>query len=246
MTSHDSAGAPLPPSAVRELAAAMSGLLGDHDVIGAITDLLSGCADSVRAGAAGIVMSRPDGGRPEFLAATDHRSEHLELYQVQLEQGPALDCLGTGRYVAATDLDEVGSRWPTLREPFRRAGFAGIHAVPMLWQGRPLGALNLFFTEQGPGADAELVARTFADLATLIILHAQPLPRAEVATRTRAALEARAVIERAKGVLSQTLDLPMENAFDRLVVLAHDQQQTLTDAAATVVEQAANGDHRGR
>jgi AmiR/NasT family two-component response regulator len=57
--------------------------------------------------------------------------------------------------------------------------------------------------------------------------------------RTRAALEERTVIERAKGVIAHAENLPMDAAFDRLIALARDQARSLTVLAATVVDKAA-------
>ena len=239
MTSHDTASSALPERAVRELAAATAALVRKHDVIGTTTNLLAGCAECVQAAAAGIVMSQPDGQGLEFLAATDHRAQHLEVYQVQVDEGPGADCVASGQPVTATGSGEIAARWPTLREPFRAAGFTGVHAAPMIWQGSTLGAINLFFTEGGPAADAGLVAQAFADIAALVIAHTTPLSPADIAARTRAALEERTVIERAKGVLAYTEDLPMDAAFDRLVALAREQSVPLTVVAAAVVNQAA-------
>lgn len=52
---------------MRELAAATATLVGEHDVVGAVSNLLAGCARSVGARAAGILMVHPDDDRLEFL-----------------------------------------------------------------------------------------------------------------------------------------------------------------------------------
>ncbi len=244
MTNHDTADSALSLRAVRELAAATAALVGEHDVIGSITNLLEGCAASVGASAAGIVMTQPGIERLEFLAATDHRAEHLEMYQVQLEEGPAMDCVGTGQLITVMGLAQIAARWPTLREPFSQAGFTGVRAVPMLWQSRPLGSLNLFFSEDQPGCGEPEVPQAFADIAALIILHSRGISPDQIAARTRAALEERAVIEQAKGVLADTEQLPMDLAFDRLIRLARDRQLSLTIVAADIVDRVTNRHRR--
>ncbi|GAB3932894.1 GAF and ANTAR domain-containing protein [Kribbella albertanoniae] len=238
MTGHDTAPSALPERAVRELAAATAALVTEHDVVGTITNLLAGCADSVQASAAGLIMAE-DG--LEFLAATDHRAQHLELYQVQIEDGPAKDCVTTGQPLTVIGLDAIAARWPKLREPFRTAGFSGVHAAPVNWQHTTLGALNLFFDEAGPVADVVLVAQAFADITALVIVHGGSLSAADLAARTKAALAERTVIEQAKGVIAYTENVSVDAAFDRLIELARQQQRPLTLVATDVVGHASRG-----
>lgn len=206
---------------------------------GTITNVISGCGDCVQAAAAGIVVTQPGRDGLEFLAATNHRARHLELYQVQVDEGPGVDCAATGQAITAIGLEQVAARWLTLDEPFRTAGFTGVHAAPMTWQGDILGALNLFFAEVGPTAETALVAQAFADVAALVIVHTAAVSPDEITARTRAALAERVVIERARGVIAYPGALPMDAAFDRLVALARDQARPLTVVAAGVIDQAA-------
>jgi len=241
MSAHDTAYPALPERAVRELAAATAALVTEHDIIGTITKLLAGCADCLQATAAGLILQQADQGGLEFLAATDHRAEHLELYQVQIEEGPGKDCVSTGRPLTVIGLDEVAARWPTMREAFRSAGFTGVHAAPVNWQHSTLGAINLSFGHAAPAADAEVIAQAFADITALVIVHGAPPAPADLAGRTRAALAERTVVEQAKGVLAYSENLSVDAAFDRLVELAAERQQPLTVVAATLVEQAGGG-----
>ncbi|MEU4195466.1 GAF and ANTAR domain-containing protein [Kribbella sp. NPDC026611] len=246
MTSYHTAPSALPERAVRELAAATAALVREHDVIGTTINLLAGCAECVQATAAGIVVVQPGREGLEFLAATDHRAQHLEVYQVQIDNGPGVDCVATGQSVTVVGTEAIGARWPTLLEAFRAAGFSGVHAAPMIWQGSMLGAVNLFFAEGGLADDAELIAQAFADIAALVIAQTTALSPAELAARTRAALEERTVIERAKGVLAYAEGLSMDAAFDQLVTRARIQAIPLTAMAAAVVHAAANGDRQGQ
>lgn len=186
--------------ATRALAVAAAALVDDHDVIGTLTELLRGSADALGAAAAGLVVKEDEGGGLEFLAATSHRVEELELYQLQVDTGPCVQCVRTDEHVVATLLDDVRVRWPELEEPFRRAGFVGVHAAPLHWRGRAIGALNLFWTDNGDrGEQGTRLAQTFADVATVAIVSSGVVPVTQVLRRTRAALRERAIIEQAKG-----------------------------------------------
>jgi hypothetical protein len=239
MTSHDITGAALPEHAVRELAAATAALVTDHDVIGSVVNVMIGCNQSVGATAAGILMNQPGGERLEFLAATNHRAEHIELYQTQIAEGPGIDCVATGQAVVVDGLTAVADRWPALLDTFRAAGFTGVYAAPMIWHGQVLGALNLFFATD-IGDDTAVVAQAFADIASVVVIQAGPTTPTQVLAQTRAALEQRTVIEQAKGVLAYTRGLTMDAAFDQLIELARGQQHPLTKVAGLIVEQASN------
>jgi hypothetical protein len=239
MTSHRSTEAALPERAVRELAAAAAALVTDHDIIGSVTNLLTSSVECVGAGAGGIVLAGPDDRRLEFLAATDHRAEHIELYQVQIDAGPCADCIESGQGLTIKDLSELGSRWPALTDQFRAAGFTAVHAAPMTWHGETLGALNLFFRGEIE-SDPALVAQAFADMACVVIIQAGMLTPTQVLAQTRAALDERTVVEQAKGVLAYTHQLSMDSAYDHLVKLARDRGEPLTKIAAVIVAEAVN------
>jgi hypothetical protein len=231
--------------ATRALAAAAAAMVDDHDVIGILTELLRGGADALGAAAAGLVVRDRDGGPLEFLTSTSHRAEELELYQLQIDQGPCLESVHTGRHVFATRLDEVRSRWPALEEPFRRAGFVGVHAAPLHWHGHAIGALNVFWSDDGTlSHEGVSMAQTFADVATMAIVSSGRVPVAQVLRRTRAALRERSVIEQAKGVLAYREGLDMAEAFDRLVELAGGNGHDLRRTAAEVVSAAARPPRR--
>jgi hypothetical protein len=242
MTGHATTQAPLPDRAVRELAAATATLVTDHDILGTITNLLHGCADCVGASAAGIILANPDNGRPEFLAATDHRAQHLEVYQVQSDEGPGIDCTSTGQTITVSGLAQIAARWPTVHDAFLAADFDAVHAAPMNWQRRTLGAVNLFFdADHHPGSDTAVIAQAFADIASLVVIHTSDLPPTHITAQTRLALDERTIIERAKGVIAYTQNLPMDTAFDHLTALARERNQPLTTIAAGIINQAAAG-----
>ncbi|ADB30271.1 ANTAR domain protein with unknown sensor [Kribbella flavida DSM 17836] len=234
-------GAARPDRALTELAAATSTLTADHDVVGTTTLLLAGCARAVGAAAAGVLLARPDDRELELLAATSHRAEELDLYQLQVEQGPCLDAVRTVETVTATGVREIEHRWPLLVDTFRAVGVGGVRAVPLLWHGDALGAMNLFFADSAAVEGSGSVAQAFADIATIAIVHSgRVMPHAVIA-QARAALDERVVVEQAKGVLAQTDQLELDKAFDRLLTLAAERGRPLGTVAAEVVEAAGEG-----
>jgi hypothetical protein len=220
--------------AVQELAAATAVLVTDHDVLGSVTNLLAGCQRCLRADGSGIVVRRPDDGRLEFLAATSHRAEDIELYQAQLDHGPAPDTIASGRPVLAEGA-AFDRRWPELAEPFHTRGFRSVYAHPMQWRGQTLGAVNLFYAGESVPDGAEPVTRAFSDIATVVIMQSGAVRTTDVIAQLRTALTERIVIEQAKGVLAYTEDLTVDAAFERLLTLAAERHHTLSEVAAGII-----------
>ena len=80
-----------------------------------------------------------------------------------------------------------------------------------------LGALNLFSTTRAPIGEADVVvARAFADLATLSILQHREREAQRLNEQLSAALSSRIVIEQAKGVISERAGVGLAEAFARL------------------------------
>ena len=116
------------------------------------------------------------------MAATSEQAHELELFQLQADEGPCLECFATGRPLSVADLRAEEPRWPRFVPAATQAGFASVHAVPMRAAGTVLGALGLFGTEVGELNDADqLVAQTLAHIACVAILQEHPPTRHGVA-----------------------------------------------------------------
>jgi AmiR/NasT family two-component response regulator len=82
---------------------------------------------------------------------------------------------------------------------------------------------------------------------TLFIVNADPISPVTARERVQTALEARAVIEQAKGVLAEQEALSMEDAYLRLREMGQDSGQSLSEVAKRVILGAhAHGNPRER
>src|SRR5258708_4196598 len=96
----------------------------------------------------------------------------LELFELQNDQGPCLDCFGAGRPVAAADLAAEARRWPRFAAAAQQAGFAAVQALPMRLRDQIIGALNLFRAVPGAFDPAEIrIRQAPAHVATISLLH---------------------------------------------------------------------------
>jgi GAF domain-containing protein len=91
-------------------------------------------------------------------------------------------------------------------------------------------------TEEEDEADV-IVARAFADLATLtIVQHRAGAEVQRLNEQLSAALTSRVVIEQAKGVISERTGLHLDQAFARLRAYARSHNLRLTDVAQAAID----------
>jgi GAF domain-containing protein len=228
----------IPRTPADTLALTTSALLGDHDVTDLLYRIVRDSARFTDSDAAGLLVRAP-GGALELLSATSHAAVELELYQAQADEGPCVELLATGEIVEAVGSDTIQARWPVVGPAIVRAGFTAVHAYPLRWRQGVLGGINLF-SHRGSAHDDDQVAtaRSFADMAALVLVQPERLERGAVADRLAHALEGRVVVEQAKGVLAHQLGVDMESAYARLVDRAAQDGDTLSEAARAVVQEA--------
>jgi GAF domain-containing protein len=101
------------------------------------------CVQLLGVDAAGILLV-DQRGTLNLVAASTEQTRLLELFQLQNEEGPCVDCYRSGQSVACTDLAALPQRWPRFADATREQGFAAVQAVPMRLREQILGALNLF------------------------------------------------------------------------------------------------------
>src|SRR4029078_11834692 len=123
-------------------------MVADFDVIDFLHLLTDRSVLLLAAGAAGVVLADPR-GELRVAAASSEEAGLLELFQLQNDQRPCLECSRTSRAVSGTDLAGPPPRWPRFAEAAARSGFRSVEALPMRLRDQVIGALNLFGA--GPG-----------------------------------------------------------------------------------------------
>ncbi|OYN77062.1 GAF and ANTAR domain-containing protein [Mycolicibacterium sphagni] len=206
-------------------------LLDDFDVVELLTDLTEQCARLLDVRAAGLLLAGPRHDL-HLMAATSKRSHDLEVFQLQADEGPCLDCYTTGQPVSAPNLEAEKGRWPRFVAAAAAAGFMSVHAVPMRAAGSVLGTLGLFGAHVGSLDTADLlVAHTLVHVACVAILQEHSPTPITVIPSLHAALTDRVVVDQATGFVSERLGLSMEEAFTLLRRYAQTHPEHLTDAA---------------
>jgi GAF domain-containing protein len=211
-------------------------LVDSYDVIDVLTVLSHRCVETIDVDAAGVLLAWP-GGELQFVASSSESMKVLELFQLQADEGPCVDCYRGGQAIVNHALSGDDERWPRFSPRAMAQGFRAVHCLPMRLRGRTIGALNLFRTHQG-NLDVEdvAVAQGFADVATIAILqHQSSITASTLNDQLSNALNSRIIIEQAKGMIRQALSCDMDEAFGRLRAHARNHNEGLTDVAAQVV-----------
>jgi GAF domain-containing protein len=216
-------------------------LVTDFDVVDLLTLLADRCVEVLDVDAAGIMLAAPDGGL-RVMASSSEGMRVLELFELQSEQGPCLDCYRTGQPVVHQDLAEADGRWPRFAVGALEAGFRSAGALPMRLRGNLIGALNLFYNRPGGMKQADVdAAQALADVATIAILQHRAAIDAQVLNaQLNHALQSRVVIEQAKGVIAERRSLDMGQAFSTLRNHARTHNRLLADVARDVVDGTLN------
>ena len=238
MANADVTRGPAPREALlaRALVELAGTLVADFDVVELLSLLADRCVEVLGVGAAGLMLAGPDGGL-RVMASSSEAMRALELFELQSEKGPCLDCYCSGEAVAGQDLATVNGCWPRFAHQALAVGFRSVHALPMRLRGTVIGALNLFHAEAGEMHAADIdAAQALADIATIAILQQRAaLERQVVAQLRQHALNSRVVIEQAKGVVAERAGLDMEQAFAAFRDHAHDHKLRLVVLAEDVI-----------
>ena len=212
-------------------------VVGDFDLL-AFLDTLSGyCADLLPIAACGVLLSE-HANTPALVSASTEHARALMAAELRGESGPASQSSGSGAVVCCPDLGVFAAQWPALVPAALDYGLRAADALPMRLRDQTVGALALYRTELGvldPGA-AEL-ASAIADVATIGIVHQRALHQTNMlAQQLQTALDSRVIIEQAKGVLAERLQVAIDEAFLTLRRYARNNNMKLTDAARAVAE----------
>ena len=216
-------------------------LIGGFDLLEFLRLVTTRTAEIVRSDAAGLVLA-DEKGRLRFMAASDETTRLLELFQVQHDEGPCLDCFRAKEPVSNNDLAAARDRWPVFAPRAVAAGFRSVHAVPLRVRGTTVGALNLFDSNAGRLAvDDVHVVQALADVAAVGLMQARTIRRAEdLAEQLQHALNSRVVLEQAKGAVALFHRSDVAHAFELIRGHARRNNRKIGEVARSIIDDPAS------
>ncbi|WP_410676755.1 ANTAR domain-containing protein [Amycolatopsis sp. cmx-4-68] len=229
-------------AAMADLATALESEPVEAEILGAV------CAEAVRAipGADMASITAIRDGTPETAASTDERAVEIDRVQYAVGAGPCLRAAETGE-VVRLPLATAGQVWPEFTEHARRLGVGSYLAAPLRVDGDLAGALNLF--GYGDHGFAETDSRLLQLYTTIVSFGLRTTRRYHRARQRAADLEtamnSRAVIEQAKGILMAVHRISAEDAMKRLVAESQHTNVKLRDIATRFVDGLSSTDSVG-
>jgi transcriptional regulator with GAF, ATPase, and Fis domain len=212
-------------------------LVADFDMIDFLHLLTERCVQLLDVSATGLLLTDQRGAL-RVTAASTEQTRLLELFQLQVDEGPCLDCFRSGRVVSVDDLSAAADRWPQFAPAAVETGFAAVAALPMRLRDEGIGALNLFDVQASSiTADKQRIGQALADIATIGILQERAIRSRDTLTRQlETALHSRIIIEQAKGVIAERQKVDPGQAFARLRDTSRANNRRLAELAQAIVD----------
>jgi hypothetical protein len=179
-----------------------------------------------------------DRGRPATVAASGELAQRLDEVQYELGAGPCLAAATNGRQSELLDTRAPSPEWAEFAARAVEQDCGSVLSFPLPVQELTHGALNVYsrrFTVPDRGT-LDLVAR-FAAYAVVPVSNMYLYESAvELAGHLQTALDSRAVIDQAKGILMERFKLTADQAFQVLTRVSMETNTKVRDVAERFVQ----------
>ena len=163
----------------------------------------------------------------------------LQLDERQYDQGygPCLDAAVSGGAIRVT-VDDPGGLYPDFRHLAHQHGVTHSLSVGLPAAGRTIGALNLYTKSGQPFSDdSSRIAGTFAGFAGIMLATVgRHDDAAAAAGQLQQALQSRALISEAQGILMERHHCSRDAAFAALLTLSQQRGVRLQQAAQALLD----------
>ncbi|MBW3537613.1 MAG: GAF and ANTAR domain-containing protein [Actinobacteria bacterium] len=163
--------------------------------------------------------------------ASDELGARVCALQFELDEGPCVDAVRKRDVLEVTDL-ATDDRWESFAgRAVEEMGVRGVLSFPLFVHETTLGAFSLYATQPNafPGY-SRAIGAVYAAHASVAAYMSQRV------SRLTAALESRATIDQAKGIIMATMGCTPDEAFELLRQQSQALNWRLRDIAAEIVE----------
>ncbi|WIM94034.1 GAF and ANTAR domain-containing protein [Actinoplanes oblitus] len=215
--------------------------LGETDLNG-VLDRVADLAQRTLPGAEQVSITLIRDGAAYTPAHTGEIALRLDEWQYEQDRGPSLEAAAAKTTVHVPDAG-ADARWDGWSELAANSGIGSMLSVGLPIVENVNGALNIY--GRRPGAfddDVIALAQTFVRYAAVALANAHLYDTtATLAHHMQAAMESRAVIEQAKGIIMGERRCSADDAFAILTRVSQDTNRKLRDVAAALVERTQRG-----
>jgi GAF domain-containing protein len=226
-------GQPDPRAAFAELSKIMLGAQPLSETLSRVAEL----AKQTIPGAAEVSVTLMQDGTVTSVSFTGPLAVQLDERQYEAGFGPCMEAALSGATIPIDDTAHSGT-YPDFGRIAFRHGITHTMSIGLPVERRTVGALNVYGTGEGPFDEttAEL-ATAFASYAAVAVANAGLYAStATLAGNLQKALDSRAVIDQAKGILMGGHHCSPDAAFDLLVRQSRDTNRKLRDIAQDIVD----------
>jgi GAF domain-containing protein len=183
-----------------------------------------------------VSVTLVDRDKAKTVVFTGQLAMHLDERQYESGVGPCLDAALSGETVII-DVAEDGL-YPDFARSARRAGVTHSVSIGLPVPQRVVGALNIYASSShGLSEETIALAQAFASYAGVAVANAALYNHnAELADQMQTAMQSRAVIEQAKGILMARHGYDADQAFRSLSKMSQDSNRKLRDIAQSIVD----------
>jgi GAF domain-containing protein len=231
-------GQPDPRAAFAELSKIMLGAQPLSETLSRVAEL----AKQTIPGAAEVSVTLMQDGTVTSVSFTGPLAVQLDERQYESGFGPCMDAALSGATIPIDDTAQGGA-YPDFGRVAFRHGITHTISIGLPVEQRTVGALNVYGSGEGPFDEttAEL-ATAFASHAAVAVSNAGLYAStATLAGNLQKALDSRAVIDQAKGVLMGRHRCSADAAFDLLVRQSSQRNRKLRDIAQDIVDEVQRG-----
>jgi GAF domain-containing protein len=209
--------------------------------LNAILDKLAHIARDAVPGADEVSMSLVRNGSGFTAAYTSQLALDIDEMQYLAGHGPCLEAAQAGLVLEVTDM-RAEERWPEYAERAAKLSVLSSLSVPLPVQTAVIGALNVYSARPAVfDAGSRAVASELATFVAVACANADAYTSAvEYARQMQEAMDSRAVIEQAKGIVMARQRCTAEAAFEVLRRASMHRNVKLRDLAERIVAQTGS------
>jgi transcriptional regulator with GAF, ATPase, and Fis domain len=200
-----------------------------QSILALILRLVPGCH-------AASVTVLDENSEPSTIVASGQETYEMDRRQYALQDGPCLDA-ARRQQVNRWTLQEAKQRWPDFSRLAEELGLRSYLSAGLGWDGRPLGALNLSCRDADgfDQVDERLLSLFTAPATAAIVLTSRYSKARDLAGQLEQALQSRAVIDQAIGIVMAESRCDPAEAFAILGRASNNRNMKLRDLAAEIV-----------
>jgi GAF domain-containing protein len=181
-------------------------------------------------------------GRARTAVFTDDTAPEIDSAQYETGIGPCLDAFRHQSVLVVDDLVK-DERWPSFAEAAMAHGIRSTLSMPLVANHEGVGALNFYARSPNAFSEHDIeVASQFAVQAAVVLANAQAYWDAHQLSQNLAtAMQSRAIIEQAKGILMGVQRCTADEAFQILVRASQRENRKLREIAEELVSRSSQG-----